>query len=60
MAEENKKNYGFVKVKCQECKNEQTIFGRASTVVKCTKCSAELAQPTGGKAAIAAEIVELY
>ncbi len=61
MAKEKKTtNYGFVKVKCHECKNEQIIFGRASTVVKCLKCNAELAQPTGGKAAIKAEIIELH
>ena len=51
----------WVKVKCHECGNEQIIFGRAATEVTCNgnKCSAVLADPTGGKAAIRAEILEL-
>ncbi len=56
---EGDKKTGFVKVKCHECGNEQTIFGRAATEIKCTKCSAVIAVPTGGKAAIKAEILEL-
>ena len=55
---ESKKS-GFVKIKCHECGNEQVIFGRASTEVKCTKCTAVVAIPRGGKAAIKAEILEL-
>lgn len=51
--------YGYVKVKCHECGNEQIIFGKASTTPKCTSCDVALAQTTGGKAAITAEIVEL-
>jgi small subunit ribosomal protein S27e len=49
----------YVKVKCHECGNEQTIFGRASTEVKCTKCAVVIAVPTGGKAHISAEIIEM-
>lgn len=49
----------WVKVKCHKCGNEQIIFGRASTEVKCTKCSEVLAVPRSGKAAIKAEIIEL-
>lgn len=59
MAEEKK----YVKVKCHACGNEQVIFGRAATEIKCTgkkgTCGEVLAQPTGGKAAIKAEILEL-
>lgn len=50
----------FVKVKCSDCGNEQMIYGRASTVVKCTVCGATLAKPTGGKALIRGEIVGVY
>ena len=56
---EQKTNYGFVKVKCHECGTEAKIFGRASTEVKCIKCNEVIAIPTGGKAAIKAEILEL-
>jgi small subunit ribosomal protein S27e len=47
----------FYKVKCPDCENEQTIFGKASTHVKCIVCGRELAVPTGGKATIKAEII---
>ncbi len=50
----------FVKVKCPDCGNEQIIFLRASTVVKCQVCGATIATPTGGKADIRGEIVEVY
>ncbi len=46
----------FVKVKCK-CKNEQIIFKRASSVVKCLVCNEILAEPTGGQANIKAEII---
>ncbi len=49
----------FVRIKCHKCGNELIIFGRASTVVKCIKCGEEVAIPTGGKAKIIAEILEL-
>jgi small subunit ribosomal protein S27e len=56
---DKKNKSGFLKVRC-ECGNEQVIFGKLSMEVKCTKCDAVLGQPTGGKAAIIAEIVETY
>jgi len=39
----------FLKVKCEKCKNEQMVFERASTRVKCLVCGEVLAEPTGGK-----------
>jgi small subunit ribosomal protein S27e len=42
----------FLKVKCEKCKNEQVIFEKASTEVKCLVCGETLAEPTGGKAKI--------
>ena len=48
----------FIKVKCPDCGNEQVIFERAATVVKCTVCGAVLAEPRGGKAAVKAEKLE--
>ena len=58
---ENKKTEtksGFIKVKCHSCGNEQIVFGRASTKVKCLKCGEVISQPRGGKASITAEILE--
>ncbi|MBN2454830.1 30S ribosomal protein S27e [Candidatus Woesearchaeota archaeon] len=49
----------FVKVRCPKCKNEQIIFGRASTSVLCLVCGKPLAEPTGGKSSIKARILEV-
>ncbi len=49
----------FVKVRCSKCKNEQVIYGKASTVVECLVCNAPMAVPTGGKANIDARILEV-
>ncbi|RLG14566.1 MAG: 30S ribosomal protein S27e [Candidatus Nanohalarchaeota archaeon] len=40
----------FLKVRCTKCKNEQTIFSKATEKVKCLVCGADFALPTGGKA----------
>ncbi len=40
----------FLKVKCEKCNNEQKIFSKASTTVKCLVCSEVLAKSSGGKA----------
>jgi len=49
----------FVKVRCNKCKNEQIIFGNASTAIECLVCNSEVASPTGGKAKIAARVLEV-
>ncbi|RLE45578.1 30S ribosomal protein S27e [Candidatus Woesearchaeota archaeon] len=49
----------FIKVRCPKCKNEQIIFGKASTKVKCLVCDRVLAEPTAGKSRIRARILEV-
>ena len=49
----------FIKVKCPQCGNEQIIFNKASTKVKCLVCGKILAEPTGGKAKIFGKIIEV-
>jgi small subunit ribosomal protein S27e len=49
----------FVKVRCQKCKNEQVIFGKASSEIKCLICGTVIAEPSGGKSKIKARIVEI-
>ena len=49
----------FVKVRCAKCKNEQIIFGNASTIVHCLVCDKEVAHPNGGKAKISARVLEV-
>ena len=54
-----KPKHRFIKVRCQGCKNEQTIFEGATTKVKCLICDAILAEPKGGKAKINARVIEV-
>jgi len=49
----------FIKVSCPKCKNEQIIFGKATTSVNCIVCGKEMATPTGGKSKIKARILEV-
>ena len=47
----------FLKVKCNDCGNEQILFARAASEVACLACGATLATPTGGTAVLKAEIL---
>jgi len=49
----------FIKIRCSKCKNEQIIFGKASTIIKCLVCSEILVEPTGGKGKIKTQILEV-
>ncbi|MBS3166676.1 30S ribosomal protein S27e [Candidatus Woesearchaeota archaeon] len=48
----------FIKVRCA-CKNEQIIFGKTSSLIKCLICNKPLAEPSGGKSKIKARIIEV-
>jgi small subunit ribosomal protein S27e len=50
----------FLRVKCKNCGNEQIIFNRAATTVKCLVCNETLAEPTGGKAKLKGEVVQEF
>lgn len=49
----------FIKIRCPKCKNEQVMFGKASTMVKCLVCDKVLAEPTGGKSRVKARVLEV-
>ncbi len=49
----------FIKIRCPKCKNEQIMFGKSSSVVKCLVCEKVLAEPTGGKSKVKARILEV-
>lgn len=49
----------FIRVRCQECKNEQVIFGKAANKVTCLVCNHPLAEPSGGKTKIDTQILEV-
>ena len=46
----------FLKVKCK-CKNEQVVFESSASTAKCLVCNEIVAEPTGGKARIIADVV---
>jgi len=49
----------FIKVRCKDCENEQVLFDSASNEILCHICGSKLAIPTGGKAKIKGEILEI-
>ena len=50
----------FARVVCKKCKNEQVIFTKIATVVKCLNCGGILAEPTGGEAMIKGKVLEMF
>jgi small subunit ribosomal protein S27e len=50
-------NSKFLKVKCADCGNTQTIFDRTNLKVSCSVCGASMAVPRGGKADIKGEVL---
>ncbi len=49
----------FIKVRCPKCKNEQVVFGKCASEIKCLVCETILAEPSGGKSQIKARILEV-
>jgi len=49
----------FLRVLCNKCKNDQVVYSKAATEVKCLKCGEVLAEPTGGEALINGKILEV-
>jgi len=49
----------FLKVKCNDCGNEQVIFGASSSDVKCLVCDKAIAKSTGGKTEIKTQIISV-
>jgi len=48
----------FLKVMCRKCKNEQVIFSKSATIVKCINCGEILVEPTGGEAIIRGKLIQ--
>ena len=49
----------FIKVRCPKCKNEQIMFGKASSSITCLVCDKPIAESTGGKSRVKARILEV-
>ncbi|MFH1125741.1 MAG: 30S ribosomal protein S27e [Candidatus Altiarchaeota archaeon] len=47
----------FLRVKCNDCGNEQILFEKAASKVKCLACDKILAESSGGKALIKTQIL---
>lgn len=54
-----KKASKFIKVRCEDCENEQILFNKASTSVSCHICGSKIAIPRGGEAKIKGEILDV-
>ena len=52
-------NSKFIKLRCPKCKNEQIVFGKPATSIKCLICEKILVEPSGGKGKIKAKILEV-
>lgn len=50
----------FVKVRCNDCSNEQTVFSRAASQVDCLACGTTLVKPTGGTAVFKGEVLQTF
>ena len=48
----------FIRVRCEDCENEQVVFDKAATVVDCAVCGSTLVTPTGGDASVEVEVLE--
>jgi len=55
----NKHKSKFLKVECPKCKNEQIIFNKATSDVKCLVCGFDLTEKTGGKAKIKSKVIQV-
>lgn len=49
----------ILQVECSDCGEEQAVFERTSSEIACGDCAAALASPTGGKAEIHGEVVDV-
>jgi small subunit ribosomal protein S27e len=49
----------FIRVKCSKCGNEQVVFDRPSVAPRCSVCDELLADPTGGKAKLRSEVLQV-
>ncbi len=49
----------FIRVKCSQCKNEQVVFNKPASEVKCLVCGKILVKPRGGKGRVQVKVVQV-
>ena len=59
MVEQKEPKSKFIRIRCTKCKNEQIVFSKATSEIKCLVCEETLATPTGGKVNITANVLEV-
>lgn len=52
-----KKHSTFLKVKCEDCDSEQTVFNKSNLQINCSVCGSTLVNPTGGTAEVKGKVV---
>ncbi len=53
----SKTGSSFLRIKCNDCENEQIVFNKPASKVNCLVCGATLVEPTGGKGRIIGKII---
>ncbi|MEA1994218.1 MAG: 30S ribosomal protein S27e [Euryarchaeota archaeon] len=48
----------FIKIKCQDCGNEQIVFNKPAKTVECLVCGKTLMKTTGGLGKIKGKLIE--
>ncbi len=48
----------FIKIKCQDCGNEQVVFNKPATTIRCLVCGKTLVEPRGGLGKLNGKMVE--
>ncbi|MBU7031575.1 MAG: 30S ribosomal protein S27e [Theionarchaea archaeon] len=49
----------FLKIKCDDCGNEQIVFDRAAIPVRCLVCGKTVMEPKGGKGELKTRVLEV-
>jgi small subunit ribosomal protein S27e len=49
----------FLRVKCSKCGNEQLLYSNAVNKITCNVCGETLAEPSGGRAKLNAEVLSV-
>lgn len=49
----------FLRISCPGCSNEQIVFGKVASKVKCKSCKKLIIKPSGGKSVVLAPVKEV-
>ena len=55
-----KPRFKFMRVKCNACNNEQTVFEAAASKIRCLICNQELAETGPSKIRFKAKVLKVY